>query len=85
MTKGGTSIQSTTVQKVSFLLLPYYSISFLICYVYLLYVVRFIKTIFSSDQVPVAPAVEGDIDQIAVLTSNVLFFVVLFIFAVFET
>ncbi|XP_056626894.1 major facilitator superfamily domain-containing protein 8 [Triplophysa dalaica] len=38
-----------------------------------------------EDQVPVAPAVDGDIDQIAVLTSNILFFVVLFIFAVFET
>lgn len=36
------------------------------------------------EQVDVAPEV-GDIDQIAVFTSNVLFFVILFIFAVFET
>lgn len=42
-------------------------------------------SVFPSDQVPVDPEVEGDIDQIAVLTSNILFFVVLFIFAVFET
>jgi hypothetical protein len=28
---------------------------------------------------------EGDIDPIAVLTSNLLFFVIMFIFAVFET
>ncbi|XP_043109328.1 major facilitator superfamily domain-containing protein 8 [Puntigrus tetrazona] len=39
----------------------------------------------SEEQVDVAPEVEGDIDQIAVFTSNVLFFVILFIFAVFET
>ncbi|XP_051530170.1 major facilitator superfamily domain-containing protein 8-like [Myxocyprinus asiaticus] len=38
-----------------------------------------------EEQVPVVPVVEGDIDQIAVLTSNILFFVILFIFAVFET
>ncbi|XP_051958866.1 major facilitator superfamily domain-containing protein 8 isoform X5 [Xyrauchen texanus] len=38
-----------------------------------------------EEQVAVAPAVEGDIDQIAVLTSNILFFIILFIFAVFET
>uniref|UniRef100_A0A8C2GEA4 Major facilitator superfamily domain containing 8 n=1 Tax=Cyprinus carpio TaxID=7962 RepID=A0A8C2GEA4_CYPCA len=37
------------------------------------------------ERVDVAPEVEGDIDQIAVFTSNVLFFVILFIFAVFET
>uniref|UniRef100_A0A8C1ZSK3 Major facilitator superfamily domain containing 8 n=2 Tax=Cyprinus carpio TaxID=7962 RepID=A0A8C1ZSK3_CYPCA len=39
----------------------------------------------SEEQVDVAPEAEGDIDQIAVFTSNVLFFVILFIFAVFET
>ncbi|XP_060795166.1 major facilitator superfamily domain-containing protein 8-like [Neoarius graeffei] len=39
----------------------------------------------SEEQLIVPPEVEGDIDQIAVLTSNILFFVVLFIFAVFET
>ncbi|XP_051522433.1 major facilitator superfamily domain-containing protein 8 isoform X3 [Myxocyprinus asiaticus] len=38
-----------------------------------------------EEQVAVAPEVEGDIDQIAVLTSNILFFIILFIFAVFET
>uniref|UniRef100_A0A8C1JN99 Major facilitator superfamily domain containing 8 n=1 Tax=Cyprinus carpio TaxID=7962 RepID=A0A8C1JN99_CYPCA len=38
-----------------------------------------------EERVDVAPEVEGDIDQIAVFTSNVLFFVILFIFAVFET
>uniref|UniRef100_A0A672LQJ1 Major facilitator superfamily domain-containing protein 8 n=1 Tax=Sinocyclocheilus grahami TaxID=75366 RepID=A0A672LQJ1_SINGR len=37
------------------------------------------------ERVDVAPEVEGDIDQIAVFTSNVLFFVILFMFAVFET
>lgn len=39
----------------------------------------------SEEQVDVAPEVEGGIDHIAVFTSNVLFFVILFIFAVFET
>ncbi|XP_066520412.1 major facilitator superfamily domain-containing protein 8 isoform X2 [Hoplias malabaricus] len=39
----------------------------------------------SEEQVSIAPDVEGDIDQIAVLTSNILFFIILFIFAVFET
>ncbi|XP_022526012.2 major facilitator superfamily domain-containing protein 8 [Astyanax mexicanus] len=39
----------------------------------------------SEDEVEVPPEVEENIDQIAVLTSNVLFFVILFIFAVFET
>lgn len=37
------------------------------------------------ERVDVAPEVAGDIDQVAVVTSNVLFFVILFIFAVFET
>ncbi|KAF5898163.1 major facilitator superfamily domain-containing protein 8 isoform X1, partial [Clarias magur] len=31
------------------------------------------------------PEVEGSIDQVAVVTSNILFFIILFIFAVFET
>uniref|UniRef100_A0A4W4GGI0 Major facilitator superfamily (MFS) profile domain-containing protein n=1 Tax=Electrophorus electricus TaxID=8005 RepID=A0A4W4GGI0_ELEEL len=39
----------------------------------------------SEDQVHVAPEIEGSIDHIAVLTSNILFFIILFIFAVFET
>uniref|UniRef100_A0A671PE88 Major facilitator superfamily (MFS) profile domain-containing protein n=1 Tax=Sinocyclocheilus anshuiensis TaxID=1608454 RepID=A0A671PE88_9TELE len=39
----------------------------------------------SEEQVDVAPEAEGDIDQITVFASNVLFFVILFIFAVFET
>ncbi|KAL7869488.1 hypothetical protein AOLI_G00134760 [Acnodon oligacanthus] len=39
----------------------------------------------SEEQVAVASDVEGNIDQIAVLTSNILFFIILFIFAVFET
>ncbi|XP_017338676.1 major facilitator superfamily domain-containing protein 8 isoform X1 [Ictalurus punctatus] len=39
----------------------------------------------SEEQLAVPPEVEGNIDQVAVLTSNVLFFVILFIFAVFET
>ncbi|XP_059932754.1 major facilitator superfamily domain-containing protein 8 [Gadus macrocephalus] len=38
----------------------------------------------SEDQVELQEA-EGDIDPIAVLTSNLLFFVIMFIFAVFET
>lgn len=37
------------------------------------------------EQVDVAPVVKRDADHIAVFTSNVLFFVILFIFAVFET
>ncbi|KAK0147244.1 Major facilitator superfamily domain-containing protein 8 [Merluccius polli] len=37
-----------------------------------------------SDQVEV-PEVEGNIDHVAVLTSNLLFFIIMFIFAVFET
>lgn len=39
----------------------------------------------SEERVAVPLDVEGDIDQIAVVTSNVLFFIILFIFAVFET
>ncbi|XP_076145315.1 major facilitator superfamily domain-containing protein 8 isoform X1 [Alosa pseudoharengus] len=39
----------------------------------------------SEERVTVPLDVEGDIDQIAVVTSNVLFFIILFIFAVFET
>ncbi|XP_030629658.1 major facilitator superfamily domain-containing protein 8 isoform X3 [Chanos chanos] len=39
----------------------------------------------SEERVTVIPEVEGDIDQFAVLISNILFFVILFIFAVFET
>ncbi|KAB5555842.1 hypothetical protein PHYPO_G00038810 [Pangasianodon hypophthalmus] len=39
----------------------------------------------SEEQLVVPPEVEGNIDQVAVLTSNILFFVILFIFAVFET
>ncbi|XP_062859676.1 major facilitator superfamily domain-containing protein 8 [Trichomycterus rosablanca] len=39
----------------------------------------------SEEREDVPPEVEGNIDQIAVLTSNILFFVILFIFAVFET
>lgn len=38
-----------------------------------------------EERVDVPPEVEGDIDHIAVFTSNVLFFIILFIFAVFET
>lgn len=38
-----------------------------------------------EERVDVTPEVEGDIDQIAVFTSNGLFFIILFIFAVFET
>ncbi|MCI4384588.1 hypothetical protein PGIGA_G00040520 [Pangasianodon gigas] len=39
----------------------------------------------SEEQLVVPPEVEGNIDQVAVLTSNILFFIILFIFAVFET
>ncbi|KAI1883819.1 hypothetical protein AGOR_G00235930 [Albula goreensis] len=38
-----------------------------------------------EDQVGLSTIMEGTIDQIAVITSNILFFIVLFIFAVFET
>ncbi|XP_076856068.1 major facilitator superfamily domain-containing protein 8 isoform X2 [Brachyhypopomus gauderio] len=38
-----------------------------------------------EDQVDMVPEVEGSIDHMAVLTSNILFFIILFIFAVFET
>ncbi|XP_064200229.1 major facilitator superfamily domain-containing protein 8 isoform X1 [Anguilla rostrata] len=33
----------------------------------------------------VAPSMEGNVDQVAVIMSNILFFIILFIFAVFET
>ncbi|KAL2079456.1 hypothetical protein ACEWY4_025200 [Coilia grayii] len=39
----------------------------------------------AEERVSVSLDVEGDIDQVAVVTSNVLFFIILFIFAVFET
>ncbi|XP_062371697.1 major facilitator superfamily domain-containing protein 8 [Sardina pilchardus] len=39
----------------------------------------------SEERMTVPLDVEGDIDQIAVVTSNILFFIILFIFAVFET
>lgn len=39
----------------------------------------------SEEELEVPPEVEENIDQIAVLTSNILFFIILFIFAVFET
>lgn len=39
----------------------------------------------SEDSVEITEEPEGSIDQVAVLTSNLLFFVVMFIFAVFET
>ncbi|KAM4612146.1 major facilitator superfamily domain-containing protein 8 [Polymixia lowei] len=39
----------------------------------------------SEDRVDISQETEGDIDQIAVLTSNILFFLIMFIFAVFET
>ncbi|XP_041926245.1 major facilitator superfamily domain-containing protein 8 isoform X2 [Alosa sapidissima] len=48
---------------------------------------RHIRSInyISEERVTVPLDVEGDIDQIAVVTSNILFFIILFIFAVFET
>ncbi|XP_041821099.1 major facilitator superfamily domain-containing protein 8 [Chelmon rostratus] len=39
----------------------------------------------SEDRVDISEETEETIDQVAVLTSNILFFVVMFIFAVFET
>ncbi|XP_036407861.1 major facilitator superfamily domain-containing protein 8 [Megalops cyprinoides] len=39
----------------------------------------------SEERVGVMESLGGDIDQVAVITSNILFFIVLFIFAVFET
>lgn len=39
----------------------------------------------SEDRVDISEEPEESIDQVAILTSNVLFFVVMFIFAVFET
>uniref|UniRef100_A0A3B4ZXH3 Major facilitator superfamily domain containing 8 n=1 Tax=Stegastes partitus TaxID=144197 RepID=A0A3B4ZXH3_9TELE len=41
--------------------------------------------ILGPDRVDVSEETEETIDQVAVLTSNVLFFIVMFIFAVFET
>lgn len=49
------------------------------------YNILYCTVFLPSERVEVTPEVEGDIDQFAVLTSNVLFFVILFIFAVFET
>lgn len=40
---------------------------------------------FPADTVDISEETEETIDQVAVLTSNVLFFIVMFIFAVFET
>lgn len=40
---------------------------------------------FPTDRVDICEETEETIDQVAVLTSNALFFVVMFIFAVFET
>lgn len=37
------------------------------------------------DRVDISVVSEESIDQVAVLTSNILFFIVMFIFAVFET
>lgn len=37
------------------------------------------------DRVDISIVPEESIDQVAVLTSNILFFIVMFIFAVFET
>ncbi|XP_071758743.2 major facilitator superfamily domain-containing protein 8 isoform X1 [Centroberyx gerrardi] len=39
----------------------------------------------SEDRVDISQETEESIDQVAVLTSNVLFFIIMFIFAVFET
>ncbi|KAM9407897.1 major facilitator superfamily domain-containing protein 8 isoform 1-T1 [Salvelinus alpinus] len=39
----------------------------------------------SEERMEVSQETEGDIDQVAVLTSNVLFFIIMFMFAVFET
>ncbi|KAJ8007997.1 hypothetical protein DPEC_G00100160 [Dallia pectoralis] len=39
----------------------------------------------SEERLDVSQETEGGIDQIAVLTSNILFFIIMFIFAVFET
>ncbi|KAL0970508.1 hypothetical protein UPYG_G00243020 [Umbra pygmaea] len=39
----------------------------------------------SEEQLDLIQEIQGEIDQIAVLTSNILFFIIMFIFAVFET
>uniref|UniRef100_A0AAY5KSG4 Major facilitator superfamily (MFS) profile domain-containing protein n=1 Tax=Esox lucius TaxID=8010 RepID=A0AAY5KSG4_ESOLU len=39
----------------------------------------------SEERLDVSQETDGDIDQIAVVTSNILFFIIMFIFAVFET
>lgn len=40
---------------------------------------------FTVDREDISEETEETIDQVAVLTSNILFFIVMFIFAVFET
>lgn len=48
-----------------------------------------LSLLFSSicflDRVDISVVPEESIDQVAVVTSNILFFIVMFIFAVFET
>lgn len=39
----------------------------------------------AAERVSIVDETEGRVDQAAVLTSNILFFIVMFIFAVFET
>lgn len=47
--------------------------------------IHFSVLFFFLDRVDISEVPEEGIDQVAVLTSNVLFFIVMFIFAVFET
>ncbi len=88
------SVQLTTPQKVRYLFYGFKTSAVHCCIAVvslcsLLYVI--IQNIWQCfvflalEQVDVVPVVRRDADHIAVITSNVLFFVILFIFAVFET
>lgn len=74
------SLQLITPQKVRYIMLSLNSLFYNDSKHFMQYFV-----FLPSERVNVAPEVEGDIDHCAVLTSNILFFVILFIFAVFET
>lgn len=55
------------------------------CFVFPLHFGLILCCSFFLERVDVSEVPEENIDQAAVLTSNVLFFIIMFIFAVFET
>lgn len=53
--------------------------------VFRFFIISNFRHLFATDHVGISEDTEESIDQVAVLTSNILFFIVMFIFAVFET